>query len=613
METLKTKSAAKLVVPKSPALEKKILDTMAIISQIVGGTLGPGGRPVLIERQEYNLPPQVTKDGVTVFRSLGFQDAVQHSILESIRDVSVRTAQEAGDGTTTATILSEAFVRYTTDFCKKNPTVPSIFIIKTIQNLFRDVMSPAIERLTVKCDFEDPKGKKNLWSVAKISGNGDTELADAVMKCFEITGDEGNVTIVETTGKTAYEVEKVDGYPLTSGYEESAGKFYSAFINDPATQRVIMEKPIFLLYYGRVSDFATCFDIIDRIQNAFLGKYMDCHNVVFIATGFSEGVLANLASIFTAPSNINVLPVVVSKNSPIMNSERHLFEDIAAITGSVIFDPVTKPLSGAEFEDLGNLVKEEQVVNGAPIEVYVPMGIKSFECGRYRSTVIGHCDEEILLEQIDKVKAAIPNTEGELDTRYFQERLAKLSGGIAKLKVIGSSNGELKERRDRAEDSVCAIRGALKHGALIGGGWTLVRIAKELSELQSDPLVEKIVDEIVNPSLLNTLGVLFSNAGLDSSKQDPAVGKSIVKGDPKKAIVTNIATGQAVNALEEGILDSVPALLEALRNSIAGATLLGTVGGVIVFPRDQMADVAEARDANDFARQVASGMENERV
>jgi chaperonin GroEL len=612
METLKTKSAAKRVVPKSPALEKKILDTMATISQIVGGTLGPGGRPVLIERQEYNLPPLVTKDGVTVFRSLGFQDAVQHSILESIRDVSVRTAQEAGDGTTTATILSEAFVRYTTDFCKKNPKVPSIFVIKTIQNLFRDIMSPAIDRLTVKCDIEDPKGKKNLWSVAKISGNGDTELADAVMKCFEITGDEGNVTIVESTGKTSYEVEKTEGYPLVAGYEESCGKFYSAFINDPATQRVILDKPIFILYYGKVHDFATCFDIINRLQDSFLGKYLETPNVVLMATGFSEGVLANLASIFVAGSNINVLPVVISKTSPVLNSERHLFEDIAAITGAEIFDTVTKPLSGAEFEDLGNLVKEEKLVHNTPIEVYSPMGIKSFECGRYRSTVIGHCDEEILLNQIDRVKAAVPNAEGELDTRYFQERLAKLSGGIAKLKVIGSSNSELKERRDRAEDAVCAVRGALKHGALIGGGWTLVRIAKELSDAKNDTMVQAIVEEIVNPSLLSVLGVLFSNTGLDPAGQEAAVGKSIVKGDPKKAIVTNIATGQAVNALEEGILDSVPALQEALRNSIAGATLLGTVGGVVVFPRDQVADIAEARDANDFARQVASGIENER-
>ena len=612
METLKTKSAAKIVIPRSPALENKILDTMSIISQIVGGTLGPGGKPVIIERQEYNLPPLVTKDGVTVFRSLGFQDAVQHSILESIRDVSVRTAQEAGDGTTTATILSEAFVRYTTLFCKENPQVPSIFVIKTIQNLFRDTMAPAIERLTVKCDLNSPEGNKRLWNVAKISANGDSELADAVMDCYKITGDEGNVTIVESTGKTSYEVEKTEGYPILSGYEESCGKFYSAFINDPATQRVVMDKPVFILYFGRISDFNVCFDLINRLQESMLGNYLESPNIVLMATGFSETVLANLASIFRAAGNINVLPLVIPKTA-VLNSERHFLEDVAAVTGSVIFDPVTNHLSNAVFEDLGNIAKEDKSIQGTPIEVYVPLGIKSFECGRYRSTIIGHCDEDILLEQIDNVKAAIPNAEGEYDTRYFQERLAKLSGGIAKLKVIGSSNSELKERRDRAEDAVCAVRGAIKHGALIGGGWTLVRIATELQDAKNDPMVQAIVEKIVNPSLLSALGVLFSNAGLDPADQPKEVRKSIEKGDPKKAVVVDISTGKAVKALEGGILDSTPALYEALKNAISGATLMGTIGGCVVFPRDQVADVAEARDANDFARQVASGIENERT
>jgi chaperonin GroEL len=226
--------------------------------------------------------------------------------------------------------------------------------------------------------------------------------------------------------------------------------------------------------------------------------------------------------------------------------------------------------------------------------------------------VIGHCDEEILIKQIDKVKSAIPNTESEYDLRYFQERLAKLSGGIAKLKVIGSSNGELKERRDRAEDAVCAVRAAIKNGALIGGGWTLTKIAMELSNAETDETCKAIVDQIINPSILSVLRVLFTNAGMDETSQPKEVIDSIKKGNTEKAMVVDISTGQAVNALKEGILDSVPALEEALRNSIAGATLLGTVGGCVVFPRDNVAEIAEARDANEFARMAASGIENER-
>ena len=611
METIKSKSAAKVVVPKSQYLEDKILDTMSTIAKVVGGTLGPGGHPVLIERQEYNLPPLVTKDGVTVFRALGFEDSIKHAILEAARDASVRTAQEAGDGTTTATILSEAFVRYTTLFCKENPTVPPIYVIKTIQKLYQEVIVPNIKKLTVPCDFDTEEGKTNLKNVARISGNGDSELADAVMACYDITGDEGNVTIVESTGQTAYEVEKIEGYPITSGYEESCGKFYPAFINEPATQRVVLEKPIFLLYFGRLSDIQTCIDIITRLQEGFSGNYLDAHNVVLMATGFSESVLANLASIFVNGNNINIFPLVIPKTA-VLNSERHFLDDIAAVTGAVVFDPVTKPLSEAVFEDLGNLQKVEQMAGGRPVDCYVPMGVKTFECGRYRSTLVGHCDEEILLKRIDEVKSSIPNAESEYDARYLQERLAKLTEGIAKLKVIGSSNGELKERRDRAEDAVCAVRGAIKHGALIGGGWTLIKLAQELQESKNDTITQDIVDKIINPSLLSVVGVLFSNAGLDAEKQDPKVGKSITSGKPNKAIVVDISSGETVNALERGILDSTPALQEAIKNAISIATLLGTLGGCVVFPRDHVAEIKEARDANEFNRMANSNMADER-
>ena len=617
METIKSKSAAKVVIPKSNILEKKILSTMSTISKIVGGTLGPGGHPVLIERQEYNLPPLVTKDGVTVFRSLGFQDAVQHSIFEAIRDVSVRTAQEAGDGTTTAAILSESFVRHTTNYCKANPKIPPIKVIKIIQKLFHEVMIPTIKRLTLPCDLESEEGKKRLKSVAKLSANGDEELAEAVMKCFDITGDEGNVTIVESTGPSSIKTEKIEGFPVLSGFEESCGKFYPMFINDPATQRVVLEKPIFLLYFGRVNDIQTCLDILVKLQDGLSQNYLKTHNIVFFAVGFSESVLANLASIFIKGREINVLPVVIPKTA-VLNSERHFLEDVAAITGAEIFDPLTKSLSDALFEDLGNLVKSEGIIKDAsdneiPVTVYEPMGVKFFECGRYRSSIIGHCDEEILLKHVENVKISVTNAESEYEKRQFQERLAKLSGGIARLTVIGSSNGELKERRDRAEDAVCAVRGAVEHGALIGGGWTLVRLAKELQEIESDTTTKEIVDKITNPSLLDTLGILFSNAGANPEEQDAKVGKSISKGDPKKAIVTDLSTGFTVNALEAGILDSAPAVQEALKNSIAGATLMGTLGGCVVFERNIDFEIKDGRDATEFERMAQSNMADERI
>jgi chaperonin GroEL len=612
METIKTKSAAKVVIPKSKYLQNIVLETMDLISKTVGATLGPGGHPVLIERQEYGLPPLVTKDGVTVFRSLGFENSTQQVILEAARDATVRTAAEAGDGTTTATIISEAFVRYTTQFCNENPTVPPIKVVKTIQKVFQENIVPIIKKLTINCDFTTKKGKDYLRSVAKISANGDEVLADAVMQCFEITGDSGNVTIVESSGPSGVEVEKIEGYPIYSGYEESCAKFYPAFINDPATQRVILEKPGFILYFGRLNDMATCLDLFDRINDAHNGNYSDVSNFVLFATGFSESVLANLASIFVNPRNIKVLPVVIPKTA-VLNSERHFLDDVAAVTGAEIFDPLTKQLNEAQFEDLGNVAKEDQICSGTPREVWVPLGVKLFECTRYRSTIIGHCDEEILLNQVKILEDSIPNAVSEYDSLQLKERLAKITNGIAKLHVKGSSNGELKERRDRAEDAVCAVRGAIKHGALIGGGWTMTNLAYQLENTRFDKITENIVLQIINPSLFSTCEVLFRNAGFDAKKQNKKVRDSIITGDPQSAVVTDMSTGEEVKALKAGILDSTPAVVEAIKNAISISTLLGTLGGCVVFPRDREFEIKDARDASEFQRMSNFNMADERV
>jgi chaperonin GroEL len=226
--------------------------------------------------------------------------------------------------------------------------------------------------------------------------------------------------------------------------------------------------------------------------------------------------------------------------------------------------------------------------------------------------VIGHADEDILLARVDVVKAGIPNAEGEYDLRQLQERLAKLTGGIAKLKVIGSSNGELKERRDRAEDAVCATRGAIKHGALIGGGWTLAKLAWELENVEVDATSKAIIYAVIEPSLLSALSTLFSNAGVtDDHTLDP-LRNSAKTGKPEKAKVIDLRTGEVVDALKAGILDSVPALQEALKNSISIATLLGTLGGVVVFPRDREFEVKDARDASEYNRMINQNMANER-
>jgi chaperonin GroEL len=198
------------------------------------------------------------------------------------------------------------------------------------------------------------------------------------------------------------------------------------------------------------------------------------------------------------------------------------------------------------------------------------------------------------------------SSESKLEKDLILERAAKLTGSIAKLKVIGSSNGELKERRDRAEDAVCAVRGALKDGALIGGGWML---AKLIDSLDSKSAVESL---IIAPALWEPIVTLYSNAGLDlgEMKNDFDFSKNLKQSE---VIVRDISSNTMVKALEAGILDSLPAVKEALKNAISIATLLGTLGGCVVSPRDKEVDKMETKDYNEFVRNANFNPADERA
>jgi chaperonin GroEL len=586
----KVQSVAKKIQTRGEALDTIVLQTMKTISDIVGATLGPGGRQVLIERQEFGLPPMVTKDGVTVYRSLGFDDPAAQAVMEGSRDASVRTASEAGDGTTTATILAEAVVRLIKEYTQKNPRVSPQRVVRRLEEVFRDVIEPSLRKWSIKADLTKPRGRKLLKSVATISANGDVELADAVMKCFDLVGDNGNVTIAEHTGASHYEVEKIDGYPITIGYEESCAKFYPKFINDPGNQRVLLENPTFLIYHGRIQDPQSLFNPLSKLGYAFEAGQIG-PNVVLVATGFSENVLGYLGQMFQASNALNVFPLLAPQ-SPFPNGQLDFLLDLAAITGSMMLDPLNAPLDQAE---------PEKHFGKATV----------FESYRFRSNVIGNTSTDTVLLRVDELQTNLTRAESQLDASYIQERLGKLTGGIARLKVIGASNGELKEKRDRAEDAVCAVRGAINHGCLPGGCWALLKLWQELDERMADP----IMTEVLQPALMEPFRRLLENVGLSTTDDGEYVGirDTILTGirDGHK-IVYDALEGRHVDALRAGILDSTPAVLEALRNSISIASLLGTLGGIVVFKRNADVERQEARDQAEFQRNAGVNEANER-
>jgi chaperonin GroEL len=611
MQYQKAKSVSKQVQARGPALDRTILETMKTISNIVGATLGPGGRQVLIERQEEGLPPMVTKDGVTVFRSLGFTDDAAHCIMEAARDASVRTASEAGDGTTTATILSEAIVRLAKEYSDKNPKVSPQRIVRRLERAFREVIEPTVKKLSVKADMTTESGQGLLRKVATISANGDTELANAVIECFRLVGDDGNVTIAESTGPSKYEVERIDGFPIAQGYEVSAAKFYPKFINDPANQRVLLERPAFLIYHGRINDPQSLFGALNKIGSSFEAGEIG-PNVVLAATGFSEAVLGWLGKMFEAPNALNVFPLLAPQ-SPFANGQLDFLLDLAAVTGTVVYDPLNSPLDTVEIATLGKGVM--------------------FESYRFRSNVIGTANEDELLLRIDHLKTQLDRAESQLDTIVLQERIAKLTGGIARLKVIGASNGELKEKRDRAEDAVCAVRGAIRSGCLPGGCWTLLRLAHDL-RVPFDP----VIDQVLIPALYEPFNRLLENVGIPTDDEEfknilDVIYKTLVPPSltfpdgtasdlvfslpttfslPPSPMVYDALNGSLVDAFEAGILDSTPAVLEAIRNSLSIASLLGTLGGTVVFKRDLEVERREARDMHNFVRDANRSEADER-
>jgi chaperonin GroEL len=575
----KVKAVSKVVVPEGETLDRVVLETMKRISSIVGSTLGPGGKQVLIERQEFGVPNLITKDGVTVFRNLGFNDPVAHAVMEAARDASVRTATEAGDGTTTATVLSEAFVRLTHEYCKRNPKISPQRVVRTMEKVFRSLIEPALKSWAMVPD------EKLLYAVAKCSANGDTDLADAIRSCFELVGDDGNVTLTEQSGPSGYRVEQLKGYPVATGYEDCCGKFFTVFVNDQTHSRVYLEKPVFILYHGTITEFQTVVPLLEKIGERWGGpsENKGPSNVIIVATGFSDNVIGDLATNWPSKVSLNVYPVVAPRN--IMQSgQLDFLQDLQAVTSSTIFDPVTRPLQQGELEDVGN-------------------ELEYFEAFRWRTNIVGHADPDLVVARVEELQAQLEGEIGIAEKTIVQERVGKLTGGIAKLIIVAPTSGELREKRDRAEDAACAWRGAVKHGALPGGGWGLLKAALHIIEASAESkFIFDIVMSVMVPAMEEPVRRLLQNCGYTYDEVAGRLNDIYGKVDDEDPKVFDALDSNFVLAKDSGVMDSLPAVLEALRNSISIASLLGTLGGTIVFPRDNELERREAQDNYEYMR-----------
>lgn len=579
----KPKSAAKIMIPGGADLGKTVLDTLEHISNMVGITLGPGGRQVLIERPEMNMKPIITKDGVTVIKNLGFKDSVRQLILESVRDAAGRTASEAGDGTTTATILSYAVANHLSRAIADSSRMSPQLIVREMQALI-----PFVEKRVAKYKLEVTGEfyKDRLQKVATLSANGDQALAAAVIDAFDTVGEEGNMTIVEVDGNSKYEVEKIDGYSVDLGYEDSCKNLAPLFVNDKTGTLVIAQNPMFILFDGVITDISQIFESVNKLSE-YVGKNRHDKTVILVAHGFSDTVIGDLQVNWSHPQTVlKIFPLRAPANA-IQNSASDFLYDLQAYIGSPVFNPITRPL-----------------IDMDPSEIATSSRATFFECGRFRSSIMVREDEFAIQVRVDELKRRLEKPESEYEQRELEVRVGKLTSGIARLKIYGPSAGETREKRDRADDAWCAIRGAINHGVLPGGGFTLVKLSADLmtKASRSKSVASKVAATILGEALLEPVRKLYRNYG-DSEVKIEKVLQDLLKSADK---TFDIMEQKWVSTAD--LLDSLPAVMEAIRNSISIASLLGTLGGIVSFQRDEDTDSQEQQFARRFERAIGENV-----
>ena len=570
----KAKDAPKIFETDPKKIKNMVLYTMKRISDAVGSTLGCGGKICLLESDWPGIAHKSTKDGVTVFEALGAENAYEQLIIEQARDVAKRTATEAGDGTTTATILSYSIIENLFAFCEKNPKYSPQKATRRISKITNSVLVPYVVGRSISIDESN---QEMLGMVAKISANGDEEMANAVIKAFEEVGfgEGSHVTIREMSGKPGYKVERIDGFPIPVGYEDSIGKLHTVFINDQANQRCYLDKPLFLLYDGQLTDIMAIVPLLDDMTKKYVdeGK-SEYKNLVIVAHGFSEAVLTQLAFAFANPTQLNIVPLTTPM-AQFLNSQLHFLQDLSAFTGAKMFG-LKDQLGTVTMDDLGK-------------------GMEYIEIYRFRSTVVGDPNPTDVEVRAADLKVMMENAESQAERIWLQERLGKITNGIAKLTIYGGSNGELKEAHDRCEDAVCAVRAAIGHGALPGGTRVAIDLALKLGQEleEGDP-----AREVLMPALMSLPLRLLENAGNNAEETSQIIEKLINNPD----LVYDLENEQFGKAEELGLFDATKAVSESLVNAVSIASVLGTMGCIIAHPRDSEFERSEAKADNEFMR-----------
>jgi chaperonin GroEL len=490
--------------------------------------------------------------------------------------------------TTSATILAEALIRLGLNYLRENPRVSTQKVMRELEQAYNEFVVPFIQDNAIKITTENDEDL--LKKVALVATNYDQEMSEAVIQGFGEVGHSGNITIAEAPGVSGFEVEKVEGFHIAKGFEETCGRFIEEFINDKGNYRTLLERPKFLLYNGKINDISQIMKVLeifgDASDSVKYGKNAISPNLVVVAHHFSESVLAILAANFRNPTSINVLPLKTPMTIQ-ANSPYHFLLDLAAFAGATVFDPLSRPLETVEIADLG-------------LDT-----MQLFEFGRFKSTVIGRPEEMFLMPRVEELQHQHRNAESSMDAELLNERIAILTGGIARIKVLGSSEAELKEKRHRVEDAVASIKGAIKYGVLPGCAKTMLTLSKLISANEDLP---RSVRHIMGKAFAEPFRRILDNGGYHADE----IKEVAQKITSQNFYYTYDALNQKFgDAIELGILDSAAAVNMAIKNSLSVSKMLMGLSGVVVFTRDAELERQEARDYYSEQRAMKEAIENQ--
>ena len=520
-------------------VRQKMVNGVNVLSNAVKVTLGPKGRNVVLDRAFGG--PHITKDGVTVAKEIELKDKFENMGAQMVKEVASKTNDVAGDGTTTATVLAQAIVaegmKYVT--AGMNPTDLKRGIDKAVSALVAELQNIA---------KPVPEKSKEIAQVASISANSDESIGNIIAQAMNEVGKEGVIT-VEDGKSLENEVEVVKGMQFDRGY------LSPYFVNNPEKQLAELDSPFVLLFDKKISNIRDLLPVLEQVAKT-------SRPLLIIAEDVEGEALATLVV-----NNIRGILKTVAVKAPGFGDRRKaMLQDIAILTGgTVIAEEVGLSLEKATLQDLGQA--------------------KRIEVGKENTTIIdGLGDKSAVEARVAEIRTQIETATSEYDKEKLQERVAKLAGGVAVIKVGAATEVEMKEKKDRVDDALHATRAAVEEGIVAGGGIALIRAKNVLGKLKPLNADEETGIKIILKALEAPLRTIVENAGVEGS-----VIVARVLEASRDAYGYNAKTGTYTDMFKAGIIDPKKVTRVALENAASVAGMILTTECALVDIKDDKA------------------------